>query len=179
MGDFFTIPDDIKSYAAGVFDDSLREFGDVCKLTYESTEEVCPNCLVNPRTGESTGRYKDGGPVPFELGEVCPVCDGRGRVQGTGSFDLITMTIDWRPKPFLDIGSGSGAEGDRLVRVPGGAVVTRGFISDLPKVQRANYAILDINNQHLTNKFKLYGSPYPLGAIVKHRYFGAVWERVN
>jgi hypothetical protein len=177
MGSFFEIDEDDRAYAQGVFDDMIEQYGDDCKLTYAATEEVCPNCIVNPKTGESTGRYKEDGPVPFELGEVCPVCDGRGRIQGTGSYDIIKLTIDWNPKPYMNIGSGTGAEGDRLVRVAGGMVFTRGFLTDLPKVLKADYIIFDVNNQYQTNQFKLYGDPFPLGGFVKRRYFGAIWER--
>lgn len=172
MGEYFEIEEDDVAYATGVFDDMLVEYGKPCKLSFQTTETVCPNCIVNPRTGESTNRYKTGGPLPFVAGEICPVCEGRGRIGGSGSYTLITMTIDWTPKAWMNIGAES-------VRVPAGMVTTRGFMTDLPKVLRCSYAVLDINNPYTTNTFKLYGEPYSSGAFVKNRYFMAVWQRAG
>lgn len=180
MGDYFNIPEEDRNFTIGVFDDMLTEFGKPCKLRYVSTETTCPNCIINPRTGESMNIYKPGGPVEFEEGEICPVCEGRGRIAGTETSDIITMTIDWTPKPWMDLGPTSGSktsEGDRVVRVPSGMITTRGWTKDLPKVVRAENAIMDITNQYISNLYKLYGQPYILGAITNNRYFIAIWER--
>lgn len=181
MGDFFEIDEETKAYARGVFDDMLEagNYGKPCTLSFQTTETICPNCIINPKTGESTNRYKVGGPVPFVSGEICPVCEGRGRIGGSGTYTVIYMSIDWLPKPWMNIGSGTGSEADRLIRVPSGMVTTRGFMTDLPAVLRCSYAILDIDNPYVTNSYKLYGEPYSVGSVVRNRYFYAVWERAG
>jgi hypothetical protein len=171
-------PEEIE-FSKNIFDDMLEFYGKPCKLIYQGREQPCPNCIIDPRTRESTNLYKTGGPIPFPKGQHCPVCDGKGRLVGTGSSDLIKMTIEWNPKPWMNIGltSGGGNEGDRLVRLPAGIVLSRGYIKDLPKILKADYCVLDITNPFSDNKFKLNGEPWVLGAFVKNRYFGAVWER--
>lgn len=172
MGNFFEISEESRAYAMGVFDDMLNDWaGKPCKLIYESTETSCPNCIIDPKTKESTNRYKTGGPIPFPKGEICPVCEGRGRIQGTATSDLIIMSIDWTAKTWVNMG--------QPVKLPAGTVMTRGFYTDLPKVLRADYVFLDINNNYLNSQYKLWGEPYIPGFTVKNRYFIAYWQRVG
>jgi hypothetical protein len=175
VGQFFNISSEDLVIITGIFDDMLTTFGVPCKIVYKNTETTCPNCILNPRTGISMNKYKAGGPVPFIAGDTCPVCNGAGKIPGTETFDIITMSIDWEPKPWASI----GGENSNLIRIPSGMVSTRGFIKDLPKVIRGDYCILDINDQYITNEYKLYGSPYVLGAITNNRYFIAVWKRIE
>lgn len=175
MGDYFNIDSEDSETITGVFDDMLTEFGSPCKVIYTSTETICPNCIINPRTGESTNRYKEGGPVPFPLGEVCPVCNGKGRISGTASSDVLVLVIDWMPKPWFNL----DGEASNLIRIPAGMVATRGFVTDISKILRSDYVILDTNNKFILNKYKLYGQPYVLGALTGNRYFLAVWKKVE
>ncbi len=178
MGKFFELPSDSMEFAKGMFDDMLNDWsGKRCRLVYKITEQVCPNCIINPRTQESTNRYKTGGPIPFPNGQICPVCDGRGRIASTGLSDIIKMSIDWSPKAWLN--TSIGANAPDKVRLPGGLVTTRGFLSDLPKILQADYVLLDIDSQYLTNQFKLYGEPIVPGATVKYAYFMAIWQRAG
>lgn len=173
VGDYFNIDADDLQTIQGIFDDMLTTFGSPCKVVYTTTETVCPNCIINPRTGESTNRYKSGGPVPFSAGEVCPVCDGTGKIPGTEQTATLTMVIDWIPKPWMNI----DATTNNLIRIPAGMVSTRGFIADLPKIIQASYVILDSTNPLLANEYQLYGQPYITGAITGDRYFIAVWKK--
>jgi hypothetical protein len=176
-GDFFSIDKEDLEVMTGIFDDMENTFSSVCKIIYKTTETICPNCIINPRTGESMNRYKTGGPIPFDAGEICPVCEGRGRVQDTSLSDLINMTIDWRPKPWMNLGQSNNS--DQIVRIPSGTVTATGFSKDIPKILRADYVLLDIENQYITNKYKLSGDPYMFGSITNRRYFFSVWEKAE
>ena len=47
-----------------------------CVLNFGiSKKEVCPNCIYDPALKKSSNKYKNGGPVPFILGKLCPYCN--------------------------------------------------------------------------------------------------------
>lgn len=172
----FSVPSDSLTFAQSVFDDMLNNWdGKPCQLFYAETQQVCPNCIINPATRVSTNRYNGTGPQPFPTGQTCPVCNGRGFIINTAKSDTITMAVDWTPKPWMNVGPAGGT----VLRVPGGMVTSRGFVTDLPKVIRADYAFLDTSNTTITNRFKLYGKPFVSGATVTNRYFMAIWQRAE
>lgn len=173
MATEFFIDSDDRTFLQNVFDDMLATtgFGKNCKVIYPLTETVCPNCIINPKTGESTNRYKTGGPQPFSNNEVCPVCEGKGRIRGTDQTEIIVMTIQWNYRPWN--------LNNTDVRSPSGFARTRGAIADLPKILRAASVVLDSDNTAMANNFKLYGKPTVLGPLSNNRYFLATWEEVS
>jgi hypothetical protein len=48
-------------------------------VTFSRTS-VCNNCYYSDADKASSGRYKPGGPVPFNYGR-CPVCHGKGVIE--------------------------------------------------------------------------------------------------
>lgn len=181
MGKLFDLDPETLKIAQDAFDDLLDQsnLGKPCKLVYSSTTTICPNCIVNRNTGLSTNRYKVGGPIPFVDGEICPVCEGSGKLVGTEGFDIVTLLIDWNPKPWLNVVGNAGDAPDSVVRIPNGAITTRGYMTDLPKIIKADYAVMDVNNNYMNNHFVLSGEPISPGNIVKNRYFTAVWKRAG
>lgn len=46
-----------------------------CRIIYGSTKFTdCVNCIYDAIGQKSSNRYQDGGPIPFQLGTLCPVC---------------------------------------------------------------------------------------------------------
>jgi hypothetical protein len=165
-------PNDISDVQQAV-DDIINDWGKHCQLIYNGQSTICPNCIVDPATRKSTGRYKADGPIPFPRGEICPVCDGTGAIVGQNSFDIVKFVIDWQPRSWINI---LPTQPDNL-RVPGGFVATQGFITDLTKVARADSIIIDIDNNYFGNRFTLIKQPISIYNFIKNRYFMAYWQR--
>lgn len=54
----------------------VKEIRVMPKIQKQST--ICSNCYIDPVSKKSMGKYKKGGPVPFD-GKICPVCNGSGK----------------------------------------------------------------------------------------------------
>jgi hypothetical protein len=184
VGKLIDIPPDIIQAASDGFDDLIDYFGKPCKMIYASAQQTCPNCIVNPETGDSTNKYNGTGPEPFPDGQICPICEGKGKITAGGGYDIIQMSLDWNPRtwfeaPWIHLTQGDTGAGPSPLRVSGAAVQSKGYMTDLPKVLAAESAILDINDQYFTNNFTLLGEPWSPGSIVKERYFYALWQKAK
>jgi hypothetical protein len=165
--------------AAEAFDAFYTKFGKRCKLIFESSETVCPNCVIDPSTGESTNRYLAGGPIPF-INTICPVCEGKGRLTNTTPSKTIKMYLNWdlstirKWLPPIVLNTEI-----RNLRMPGGAVMGIGFIEDTLDVVQCDYCLMDIDSDmYSQNRYKLAGAPLDNRILIPHRYFTSFWERV-
>lgn len=177
VGELFSITSDIKSIVTAAFDDLLINeqdggLGKTCLLVYPPKSIPCENCLINPTTGKSIGRYRHGGPAPFKQGR-CPLCQGEGR-KSSEATEEITFGVNWDVKTFvfpiqnIDL------------RVPHGFVQTKGYLKDAPKVLKADHLVIQLPiAPYLRQKFKLEGEPVDTSNIVQGRYFYALWRRWN
>ena len=106
-----------------------------CILVYPPQQLECPNCIVNPFGGGSSGKYKMGGPISFTDGQICPYCQGLG-VINTEETDTIKLLIDWKPAHYKDvINSGNAAK--QQLAIPYGGINVVGFVADLQKFRKA------------------------------------------
>jgi len=134
LGDF-DIPTeliDLHEWVADAFIDD--EFGHACQLVYPQQDSQCPNCIRDPKTKQSSGIYNGTGPFPFEPHTVCPYCGGAGR-EVDNPTDPIRLRIYWDRKSWIDI----GVQFD----VADSVAMTIGYMVDLPKVEKAEYIILE------------------------------------
>ena len=164
------------------FDAYYTTFGKMCSLVYESESTICPNCIIDTSTGESTNKYNGTGVRPFASG-ICPVCNGTGRVPATQQFITVKMYLDWDIRRWMNAWGArvaSDIQKNQVIRMPGGVVTTVGWIQDLPNILKCDYCIMDIISQSSTdNRFKLSGAPLDSRIITPHRYFTAFWERLE
>jgi len=65
-----------------------------CFTVVTSTEQECNNCYYSHADHASSGKYKPGGPKPFQYG-LCPVCKGTGIISTT-STKTIQGDIVWK-----------------------------------------------------------------------------------
>lgn len=173
MGKLFTLSAGVKSIISTALDDLITELGKNCLLVYPPRWGPCANCVVDPIGKKSTNRWKTGGPMPFAAGTNCPLCQGDGKFAQENS-EVIQFLCAWEPKQFfypipnLDI------------RVPYGFVQTKGYLKDLPKVQRADHLIFQVAIDGIQRaKYTLFGEPGDRSNIIQGRYFTATWERYN
>lgn len=172
---------DTKDIVTSVLDGLLKSgdssqtksgFGKPCRLVYPPRPVACANCVIDPNSGRSTNRPRSGAAVPFASGQPCPLCSGSGKRE-TENYDDIVLKCDWEMKKFLL------PVPDLQLRVPYSVVQTKGFMSDVPKVMKAAYLLVNTPiSGVLRQKYKLLGEPGDPSNIIQGRYFVALWERV-
>jgi hypothetical protein len=153
------------------FTEMLEMLGKNCLLFYPSKWTQCINCIWDNIGQKSSNRYRSGGPAPFQIGN-CPMCSGVGKLQNE-EHATIKMTIDWRPKNFDIFGPN--------IRLPSGGIVTRGYITDLPKVEKCDkMMIVNPGMQSYGHySFKLAGEVVEPFQIIQNKFFAALWQRVG
>jgi len=103
----------IRIYQDGI-DSIIDQLGKKVVLVMPQKEELCPNCWYDGRMKRSSGRYKANNPnpigplnKPFQNGQICPVCQGRGKIDdGTKKQIEIKATVKWSPKEFINYENG-------------------------------------------------------------------------
>lgn len=159
----------IRNGSRNAFDSLIVTFGKTSRLILPPKITYCDNCKIDPIGKKSSNIWINGGPAPFPNGSLCPMCEGKGTIAQEVYYD-VTMLIQEDPTKFEKIFS---------VNFPDGAIQTKCFITELPKIQQCQYMIkhLDLINV-LPQKYKLFGEPLCPGNIVQSRYIVALWERV-
>jgi hypothetical protein len=75
-----------------VFNAFIDDIQRTVTLVYPEKKEECANCYLDTmgtRT-RSVSRYKTDGPMPFENGQPCPYCDGKGYKAIETTEDIVT-----------------------------------------------------------------------------------------
>lgn len=126
-----------------------------CKLISKDNKKTqCPNCIVDPITGRSSGRYKTGGPISFPYGQLCPVCNGIGF-----SFNVNETTIDllvvYDYRKWINFNANTG--------IPDGMIQTISKFSDLRKIQSANTLVVNTGVNYPSNEYVRDSEPQPVG----------------
>jgi hypothetical protein len=152
--------------------DSLlsSEFAKGCTLYLPPISTQCPNCLQNPNTGASIAVYNGFGPIPFQNGSICPVCNGQGYSKVSQSVNA-TVLIYWDKSSIAKAGW--------PLEIPDDTVLISGFLTDLPNFLKAEriqmYNGADGYPEYL---FERAGDQIPRG-LGKNRYFWGLWHRVK
>lgn len=171
MGTLFTLDDSTKSIVRDALDDLITEFGKVCRLVYPGKMTACGNCTYDNIGKKSSNHWRSGGPIPFAHGTTCPLCAGVGRHYSEVTED-ITLLCEWDQKKFVSPIPGLD------IRSPYSLLQTKGFLSDIPKVMRADHLILQVPIEGLVRKrFRRLGEPGDASNIVQGRYFVCLWEQ--
>lgn len=145
-----------------------NNFGVPCQLIYGDDKIECPNCVFNTITKGSSNVYKIGGPIPFQ-NTICPYCNGAG-YSLTQSTETILMRVYFSKKDFLRI--------EVPVTVVDSSVQTIGFITDMPKLQRAREVIMNSNiESYSIYRYILAGEVLPFGLGPVKNYCVAYWKR--
>jgi hypothetical protein len=165
------IPSDVfKTY-----NEAVKLFTRTAVLVYPEKREECPNCYMDTLSGRgrSVSLYKPGGPIQFSRGMPCPYCNGDG-YKATEITENIEARIYWDKKFWVDIGI--------PINVPDGSIQTISYMTDLPKINKANYLIphYDGIEKYDEMRFQKSGSSYPQGFKQNEtRYVVTFWSRMN
>jgi hypothetical protein len=156
------------------YNEAVQLFERAAKLVYPEKKENCPNCYLDTmgtRT-RSISVYRSGGPVSFERGMPCPMCNGKG-YKLIETTEEIQVRIYWERKNWVDVGI--------PIDFPQGSIQTIANMTDLPKIDMAKYLIPteygNISSYH-TMKFTRLGASFPQGFKQNPtKYVVTFWER--
>jgi len=162
-----SIPDGMmdKYYEACDFFIDNDYIGRACTIVYPPKRVPCDNCIVKPVGTTTTNVYRTGGPAPFPFGN-CPLCGGNGYSE-TEITDTIRMRIYWNRSEWMRIGGN--------IQVEDAEAMAIGYMTDLPKLQRAIEIILIKGTNYAEYRTTLAGKPTPWG-FGRNRYFVAVFK---
>lgn len=139
---------------------------------YIANNILVNNCIADPIGNKSSNRWKTGGPIPFANGSICPLCSGDGK-RAEDTYDTIKLLCNWEPKKFWN------PVPSLNLRKGKGILQTKGFISDMPKILKADHLIFQTSMEpYLDNKYKLISEPGDRSNIIQNRYFVCTWEQI-
>jgi predicted nucleic-acid-binding Zn-ribbon protein len=175
-----TIPiltDEIKDIAQLYFDSLLQPYADggfskPCLLYYPPIQVACTNCAGRPVGAPNSSINVKGGPTYSPVGAQCPACNGRATIeeQITETVYLHCSQLTAQNKKYLNI--------DVNVNLPDGSLIAKGFLSDMPKVQRADYILVNTEILgYMERKYKLASEIVSPSNIVQNRYFYVALQR--
>jgi hypothetical protein len=149
----------------------IANFGSTCRLVHTPHAASCSNCILDPIGQKSANKWRSGGPAPFPLGSICPVCNGAG-FRFTEQTEDVTFLCEWEPKKF-QVYQGNIVE-------PYSIVECQGYYADLPKVQRANEFILNVPMHGVSVlRYRRYKEPLDIYRVAQRQFFIVVLERVG
>lgn len=126
-----------------------------CILTYEGSKFTqCVNCIYDVIGGKSSSRYRSGGPIVFQNGQPCPMCNGSGKVSLTSTSTVYLMPI-WDSKQWIV---------NQPLNIAKIQVQTMSKITTYDDIMKAAKVIIDEGiSKYGTRDFVRIGDPEPLG----------------
>lgn len=172
MSSIITLDSDARAVLQQGFDDLITVFGKNCKLVYPPNWEYCSDCIWDQIGQKSSNRWRTGGPLPFSDGQICPMCNGIGRRAVETQTETIKMTCAFLPKDFYF------PMNDIDLRVPYGIIQTRFYLTDLPKIERCDHVLFQVDIQGVARRpYKLHQEPSDSFSIIQNRYAVCAWKR--
>ena len=163
--------------AADAIDTLILQLGKPCKLIYPPILKACPQgCPLPVGAKQATDVWRTGATSRPGNQSVCPLCGGSGQVS-TEASETITLLCNFNPKEWF-LSNKIGPSTNIDLRIPDGYCLTKGFLTDAPKVARATEAILATNVEaYFRYRYQLDSEPLDTSNIVQKRYFTALWKR--
>jgi len=142
----------------------------LCTLNFGVTQKnECPNCVFDFGLQKSANQYKNGGPIPFDLGRICPYCHGIGYLSTITSEDIYLAIIwDYNKwiNPPVDIAN------------PNGFIQTICSKDYLWKIRQAKSLIVNYHKDLSNPVFELYKEPEPAG-LGDNNYLVCFWTKIH
>ena len=135
-----------------------------------SKKQLCPNCIFDPNLKKSANKYKSGGPVSFDLGKICPYCNGVG-YYGETNTETGYLAIIWDYKKWINPPTN--------IAISDGMIQTICDKAYLPSIRQCkDIMVLYPSTNNKKHKFQLYGEPSPAG-LGDNNYIITMWTKVN
>lgn len=166
------ISTELKNLYKSLIDELLRSnsLSLPCKLIYEgSSFTECSNCDIDSISRKSSNVYKNGGPLPFADGQICPNCRGLGGFYSE-SYDMANFLVIFDYKRWINFNS--------KVHDPEGMVQTISKFSDYMKIKTCQKIIIDTSIQNYTESYYQRDSePQPCG-FGDSSYIFTFWKKI-
>lgn len=175
MAKIFQITNAIRKIAADAIDDLIDQLGKDVRLVYPPTSSSC-TCSPDLIGKKGPSIWSTGGPAPSSLAGTtgCPLCGGSGK-QYSSHTDDIKLLCNIDIKTFENI---KGI--DVRLRQSGTVIQTKGYLADLPKILKCEYAVFQTTIEGVKqDRYELMSDPTDVNNIVPNRYFMALWKRVG
>jgi hypothetical protein len=142
-----------------------QQFGRRVKYIFPPKKIECPNCLRSG-SGASSGRYKAGGPEPFE-NTTCPVCLGKGGFEEQHEEDGVLIVLFDANQWF---------EPGKVASLPdNSAMIIGDRLTDWVKVTKCERMILNTDVYSIRTPYVRHGEPYPVGLFSSNDQSGGRW----
>ena len=159
----------LPSTAFTKFNEAIKLFEKPAILVYPEKKDKCSNCITNTIGGRSSNFYRTGGPIAFDRGEICPLCNGKG-FKLTENEEAINLRIYTRKRDWIDTGF--------EVDVPNNFIQTVANMESYTKLTKAKELVIDIGT-HKRTRYKRTGEPFVQGFKQNPvQYVVIFWERV-
>lgn len=141
-----------------------------CDFNFGVTNiNVCPNCIYDTNLKKSSGKYKNGGPVPFVFGKICPYCNGAGSY-GLESSSTAYLAIIWDYKKWINP--------PPQIDNPNGYIQTICHKDYLSQIRQCKDMTVIYNSSGANPVFQLYGEPNPAG-LGDNNYIFCMWKKIG
>jgi hypothetical protein len=142
----------------------------LCEFNFgTSKNNICINCIYDPILKKSSNKYKTGGPVPFDLGKICPYCNGIG-FYGLETKEQVYLAIIWDNKkwinPPLDI-----KNSDNFIQT----ICDKKLFYTIKKCKSMT---IIYNNNNSNPIYSLYRDPTPAG-LGDNNYLFSFWQKTG
>jgi hypothetical protein len=135
----------VKDTFSDLLDKLLVDLGREIILVLKPTQSDCPNCGFLLTTGKSNSIYNTSNPNvagplnrPFANGQVCPVCNGQGRLKVPRTTNYTaTISKKFKARELVEAG---------IARVDNTVVKTNTVITSLQDIIECTSAIIDGKN---------------------------------
>lgn len=175
MAKIFQVTSRMRQIISDAIDDLIDQLGKNVKLVYPPIAVPC-TCQADLIGKKGPGIWSTGNPSPKSWSGTtgCPLCNGEGK-QYEESSDTIVLLCNTDIKTFENI---KGI--DVRLRQSGSIIQTKGYITDLPKILKCQYAIFQTDIEGIQQyRYELVGDPIDANNIIQNRYFIALWRRVG
>jgi hypothetical protein len=140
-----------------------------CVLNYGiSKKEICPNCIYDPALKKSSNKYKNGGPVPFILGKLCPYCNGVG-YYGEEKTEEFYFAVISDHKKWINPPTN--------VTMADNMIQTICSVNYTKAIKKCKDLTLVLSSSSDNPKYNLYQDPTPVG-LGDNNYIFSFWKLV-
>lgn len=150
---------------------TVDSFSVSCQIIMGDTKFTeCTNCYYNSQTGKSSGKYKSGGPIPFDFG-LCPYCRGAGKIADEQT-EIISLAPIYDYKHWVPGLSPN-------LQSPNGFVQTVSKFETFNTLKKAKELIIDTAvNTTVKNRFQRYSEPTTYG-FGSSQFIITIWKRLE
>lgn len=141
----------------------------LCYLHLPSTITQCPNCLYDGALKKSANVYKTGGPIMFDVGQICPYCNGVGSKRDKQNIEVYMGVLwdykSWVIKPIN-------------IENPSGYIQTICSKNYIQNILKAENMSVNLSGPIQNPMFQLDGEPNPAG-LGDNQYIVCQWKKIR